>query len=319
MKLTKACIVLAASLSPLSPLWLRAADPGPAQPSGPVEAAHNESTNRQDLLSNADAAISEGELLLGSGNYDEAAKRFQFAVDALTPGGISATSYNRAAAGLAAAKAGQAQELSKDYKFAQAAALIKDAILLQPDNPVYQADLDELKKEQLAYEEQVRDPEGTTNNPAVTDDFRAKVAAVQKFLFQGDAYFKTGQYDKAEDTYSKALIIDPYNNAARQKMAHVELYKTRADGFRHAEYEQSKMEEVNHHWAEEISPDIVTQEVPNSDNGLGPSNRALINHKLQTIIIDKVNFEKLDIGSVIEFLQEKSKELDPDHQGRSEE
>jgi general secretion pathway protein D len=314
MKLNQACFLLAASLLPLSPSWLRAADPSASDPATASDAAHAESTSRQQLLENANTAISEGQLLLGSGDYDEAAKRFQYAVDALTPGGISATSYSRAETGLAAAKAGQAQGLAKDNKYAQAASLLKEAILLQPDNPVYTADLEELKAQQMAYEQQVRDPEGTENNPAVTDDFKARVAAVQKLLFQGDAYFRTGQYDKSEETYSKVLILDPYNKAARDKMDHVERYKERAAGFRHEEYEQSAMEKVDHEWSESISPDIVATPTKSEDNG-GYSNRANITHKLQSIIIDKVNFEKLDIGSVIQFLQQKSKELDPDHQG----
>ncbi len=186
--------------------------------------------------------------------------------------------------------------------------------MLQPDNPVYPADMQKLKKQQLAYEEEIRDPEGTVNNPAVTDDFKARVATVQKLLFQGDAYFQTGQYDKSEETYSKILILDPYNKAARDKMAHIERYKMRADGFRHEEYEEKAMETINHHWTEDISPDIVLGQkqigpVP------GPSNRAKITHKLESIVIDKVNFEKLDIAAAIQFLQQKSKELDPDRQG----
>ncbi len=159
---------------------------------------------------------------------------------------------------MASAKAGQAQELAKENKYAQADALLEQSVTLQPDNPVYQADIEELKKEQLAYEEQVRDPEGTVNNPAVTDEFKDRVAEVQKLLFQGDAYFRTGQYDKSEETYSKILILDPYNKAARDKMSHIERYKIRADGFRHEEYEEKSMENVNHGWAESISPDIVS-------------------------------------------------------------
>jgi general secretion pathway protein D len=316
MKRYQACFLLSASLLPLSTLWLRAADsaPTPDHPTTAVEAAHQESVNRQQLNVSANDAISDGQRLLGSGNYDEAATRFQYALDALTPGGTSATSYNRAQAGLAAAKAGQAQQLAKDNKYAQAASLLQEAVILQPDNPVYPADIAQLKKEQIAYEEQVRDPEGVTNNPAVTDDFKSRVAAVQKLLFQGDAYFRTGQFDKSEETYSKALLIDPYNKAARDKMDHIEHYKFRAAGFRHEEYEQAAMEKVNHDWAEAISPDIVAAPVQPGVVA-GPSQRAIITHKLQSIIIDKVNFEKLDISAVIQFLQEKSKELDPDHQG----
>jgi general secretion pathway protein D len=315
MKFNFACVLAVGTLLPLSASSLFAADSAAStQPMTASQAAHAESVKRQQLIISANQAISDGQRFLGSGNYDQAAQRFQYAVDALSPGGVSAMSYQRAEAGLAAAKAGQAQQAAKDTKFAQAASLLQESITLQPDNPVYQADLDELKKEQMAYEAQVRDPEGTTYNPAVTDDFKDRVATVQKLIFQGDAYFRTGQFDKSEETYSKALIIDPYNKAARDKMDHIEHYRERADGFRHEEHEQKQMEVVDHEWAESISPDIVG--TPNTQGAVaGPSNRAAITRKLQSIIIDKVNFEKLDIGSVIQFLQQKSKELDPDHQG----
>ena len=218
MKLNQACFLLAASLLPLSPLWLNAADTTSMDSTTVAQDPHAELVNRQQLALQANQAISDGQRFLSSGNYDQAAGRFQFAVDSLSPAGVSADSYARAEVGLAAAKAGQAQELAKDYKFAQAATLLQQAVILQPNNPVYPADIEELKKEQVAYEEQIRDPEGTVNNPAVTDDFKARVAAVQKLLFQGDAYFRTGQFDKSEETYSKILILDPYNKAARDKL-----------------------------------------------------------------------------------------------------
>lgn len=312
MKLNRACFLLAAALLPLSASWLSAADA--TQPTTAVAAAHEEAVNRQQLILSANQAISDGERFLASGNYDEAAGRFQYALDASTPGGVSATTYNRAQAGLAAAKEGQAKKLAADNKYAQAAALLQTAVTLQPNNPAYPADIEELKKEQLAYEAEVRDPEGTTVNPAVTDEFKSKVAAVQKFLFQGDAYFRTGQFDKAEATYSKILLLDPYNKAARDKMAHIEHYRERADAARHEQYELAAMQHVVHDWSEEISPDIVSTQVKET-GPTGISNRAAIANKLRTIIIDKVNFEKLDIASVIQFLQQKSKELDPDHQG----
>jgi general secretion pathway protein D len=314
MKSYHACSLLAASLLPLSPLWLRAADSTPTPPPTVGQTAHTEAVNRQQLRIAANQAISDGQRFLSSGNYDQAAERFQFAVDSLTPGGVSATSYNRAEAGLAAAKAGQAQQLAKDDKFAEAATLLQQSVILQPQNPIYPADIEELKQQQIAYEEQVRDPEGTVNNPAVTDDFKARVAAVQKLLFQGDAYFRTGQFDRSEETYSKILLLDPYNKAARDKMSHIERYRERADSFRHEEYEQKAMENVDHGWASTISSDIVG-EPQKSGPVVGPSNRANITRKLESIIIDKVNFDKLDIATVIQYLQQKSKELDPDHQG----
>jgi general secretion pathway protein D len=316
MKPYHACSLLAASLLPLSPLWLSAADSDSTttQTTTVTQTAHTEAVNRQQLKVSANQAISDGQRFLGSGNYDQAAERFQYALNALTPGGVSATSYNRAEAGLAAAKAGQAQQLAKDDKFAEAATLLQQAVVLQPGNPVYPADIEDLKQQQVAYEMQVRDPEGTVNNPALTDDFKARVSATQKLLFQGDAYFRTGQFDKSEETYSKILLLDPYNKAARDKMAHIERYRLRDDGFRHEEYELAALEKVDQGWAEAISPDIVETR-KNEGPVQGPSHRASIQRKLSSIIIDKVNFDKLDIATVIQYLQQKSKELDPDHQG----
>jgi general secretion pathway protein D len=328
MKLTRACITASVLLLPSSVLWLRAQD-APAQPSASTttttttttvqaqtgdQAAQMEIVKRRQLVFSANQAIDDGQRLLSSAKYDEAADRFQYALDALNNGGSSAALYGRAQAGLAAAKDGQAHDLAKDAKFAMAADRLKEAINLEPENPLYREDLEDLKKQQIAYERQVHDVEGTVHNPAVTDDFRDRVATVQKLLFQGDDYFRTGQYERAEETYSKILILDPYNNAARDKMRHIELYRQRAAEFRHEEYEQEKMVEVNQDWTEAISPDIVippTEAVVASS----PSQRAEITRKLQSIIIDKVNFDKLDIAAVIQFLTEKSKELDPNHVG----
>jgi len=309
MKLNQAWVLAAISLLPFSTLWLRAEDSTAAQ------AAQMELVKRQQLTFSANQAITDGQRFLGSGNYDDAATRFQYAVDALADDGASSPRYRVAASGLAAAKAGQAQAFAKDAKFAQAATLLQEAINLQPNNSEYRLALENLKKQQVAYEAQSRDPEGTVNNPAVTDDFKAKVATVQKLLFQGDAYFRTGQYDRAEDTYSKILILDPYNKAARTKMDHVERYKTRAAGFRHEEYEQERMTEVNQKWSEAISPDIVVPPTAVNGNITAPSNRASITHKLQSIVLDKVNFDRLDIATVVQFLTQKSKELDPQHEG----
>jgi len=317
MKLTQACCVLTATLLPLSTLWLRAADASSAdQPMTATQAAQAESVKRQQLIVSANQAIADGQRFLGNGKYDDAASRFQYAVDAVTPGGISATVYRRAAVGLAAAKAGQAGELAKQAKFAMAAQKLQEAIDLDPTNPAYPKDLQDLKKQQIAYERQVDDPEGTINNPAVTDEFKDRVAAVQKLLFQGDAYFRTGQYDKSEETYSKILLLDPYNKAAREKMQHIEKYKERAAVFRRDEYAQEQMEHVNQQWSQAISPDIVVKPVQVDDKHASNSNRVNITRKLQSIIIDKVNFDKLDINTVVQFLAAKSKELDvPSHEG----
>ncbi len=152
MKPNPACVLLTASLLPLSALWLSAADDTSTstQPTSAAQAAQMQSVQRQQLVISANQAVADGQRLLGSGKYDDAAARFQFALDSLTTGGVSAHLHERAAAGLAAAKAGQAQNLAKETKFAQAATLLQQAITLEPNNPDYpKAQLD-LQQQQMA-------------------------------------------------------------------------------------------------------------------------------------------------------------------------
>jgi general secretion pathway protein D len=328
MKFTSACAVGLAVLLPSSVLWIHAEDP--TQPivsstlaqstttttttTTGISSAEAETAKRHQLMISARQAIGDGDRLLSDEKYDEAADRFQYALDALNNGGVGERLYNSAQAGLAQAKAGQARDLAKDAKFAQAATLLEQAINLQPQNPEYPRDLEDLKKEQIAYEKQVNDVEGTVHNPAVTDEFRDRVATVQKLLFQGDDYAGTGQFDKAEETYSKILILDPYNKAARAKMDHIERLKYRAASFRHEEYEDEALLKVNQDWSEAISTDIVVP--PTTETTVStPSERADITRKLQSIVLPSVDFDKLDIAQVIDFLTKKSKELDPDHVG----
>jgi general secretion pathway protein D len=278
------------------------------------EAAHAAAVKRHALAVSARQSVIDGEKLLSIYSYDDAADRFQYAVDALSPGGESVALYARAQSDLALAKEGQAHQLATASKFAQAASRVQEAIALEPNDPRYQQDLEDLQQQQVVYEAQVRNPEGTVHNPAVTQDFKDKVSTVQKLLFQGDCYFKTGQYERAEDTFSKILILDPYNKAARDAMDHMDRYRIRAANLRREEYKDEAMLKVNQEWAEAISTDVVVPPAT-AINVSEPSNRAQITTKLQTIIIDKINFDKLDVASVVQFLTEKSKELDPDHVG----
>ncbi len=318
MNLNLSSVLATFSLLLLSAFSLRAADTSSTSVSTTTTttvSAGAAASQRHQLYLSARQSVNDGEKLLGTEKYDEAADRFQYALDALAPGvGEGAPLYSRAAAGLAAAKAGQARDLAAASKFAQAATRLQEAISLEPNDPVYTKDLDDLKQQQITFEEQSRDPEGTVNNPAVSQDFRDKVAAVQKLLFQGDAYFRTGQYERAEDTFSKVLILDPYNKVAREEMAHMEGYRYRAANLRREEYKDEAMLKVNEQWNEAISPDIVVP--PKAvEQATATSNRAAITAKLQSIIIDKINFDKLDIAQVVQFLTEKSKDLDPTHVG----
>src|SRR5271170_2029344 len=107
MKFNQACCLLTTSLLPLSTLWLLGADAPPTdevptyQQPPVAETAQMEESKRHQLLVSGTQAVADAQRLLDAQKYDDAAARFQYAVDALTTGGISAPIYSRATIGLA--------------------------------------------------------------------------------------------------------------------------------------------------------------------------------------------------------------------------
>lgn len=66
----------------------------------------------------------------------------------------------------------------------------------------------------------------------------------------------------------------------------------------------------------------ASEKAPDAVSGLPavpPGDKAAMatRHKLDTIFIDRVNFEKLDVAAALQFIENKSRDLDPDHTGVS--
>ena len=80
MKYNYACILLAASLLPLSPFRLIANDAttsGSDQPAmSPAQAAQREAVSRQQSIFSANQAVEDGKRFLDSGKFDDAAVAF---------------------------------------------------------------------------------------------------------------------------------------------------------------------------------------------------------------------------------------------------
>ena len=147
-------------------------------------------------------------------------------------------------------------------------------------------------------------------NMATSPRHLRDVEAVQAKLVLAKGYLELGDYDRAERSYHAALEIDPYNNAARRGLENVERH--RLDYFDAArQHARSKMlREVAEGWESPV-PMIDTGtalvELPEETaNGGSP----LIEEKLNTITIPRLEFNNARLVDVVEFLSQKSQELD---------
>ena len=173
-------------------------------------------------------------------------KRFQFALDSLSSWQVLPRQFLPSRGGRSGLRPRPARRknLAKDNKYAPSRdSLLQQAVILQPDNPVYPADIERI--EAGAGRLRTRSSRSRRHdevNPAVTDEFKAtRGYGAEASLFQGDAYFSHRPVStRPRKLTPRALILDPYNKAARDKMAHIERYRERADGFRHEQYEQAR-------------------------------------------------------------------------------
>jgi general secretion pathway protein D len=273
-----------------------------------------ETARRQQHIFEANQALDAGDVFLQTGDTAKAEERYSFAFKTLQGDAPNSPGVARARNGLARIKLQQAQDLTKTGDFAAAYVTLDEAVQL--DATVAPAAAKQRKQiaeaEALAGKQRL-DPESTTNNPVVTPELRDKVATVQRLLFEGDRFFETGQYDRADERYRQVLVIDIYNKAARQKLDRLSRYKEHAAEIARASTRADAIYDIDRRWS--------LQELPDSQSN-GPvvvqakeSNIARLTAKLNQIKIDNIAFDKTPVDDAVRILAEKAKQADPEHQG----
>lgn len=279
------------------------------------KAAQFEMTKRQELAFTANQAISDGERLLSAGQLDAAAERFKYALDNLPEGGTSAPAYQKAASGMADVLARQGDAGMKSKKYDVAVKSYQEACNYQPSNESYRNKLENAKQAAARYDRSAKEVAGTENNPALTPQFREKLAQIQKLFFEGDRLYDTGQYDAAENRYMQILALDSYNKAARGRLERLDRTRMRtAEKMRDAT-RAAAMNKVTELWSEKVPVDYAKKGQQKETDKGGESKLARMTRKLQEMRIPSLNFNQADIQTVVQVLTAKSRELDSTKDG----
>ena len=276
--------------------------------------AQQEESRRQQNIFTANQALDSGDVFLQTGDLTKAEERYSFALKALQGEAPNSMGVARARNGLAQIKIQQAQSLAKTGDFVAANATLDEAVQIDATTaPAVAQERKRIAEEQALAQRQQMDPESTTNNPVITPDFRDKVATVQRLLFEGDRFFETGQYDRADERYRQVLVIDEYNKAARQKLDRLTRYKEHAAEVAKQATRANAIYEVDRRW--------TLDELP-AQQSSGPvtvpvteSNIARLTAKLNQIKIDSIAFDKTPVDDAVRIISDKAKQADPDHQG----
>ena len=139
-----------------------------------------------------------------------------------------------------------------------------------------------------------------------------KIDEVRRLLYIAEGFYNLGDFDQSLATYGKVLQLDRYNKAARRGM---ERNNARISDYAGAARDQARAEmlaQADSGW--ELKQNNVTLAVDNGfigEEALG-DNSVSINQKLDSIVIPFVDFDDSTLEDAIEFLQGRSRTLDPE-------
>lgn len=260
--------------------------------------AERETIRRQNAVIEGDKLLSEGRKDYAKGDYQKAVDEYKRALELLPPGQILQDRRDTYTKHLVDASVALAQQYRKVGKYQEARTLLGNVL----DPKVDPENLD--AKRELEW---LDDPIRT--NPSLTYEHTQNVDKVRKHLYKAEGFYNLGKFDDAKNEYADVIRIDPYNKAARRGMERVAVAKS--DYYR-AAYDETRatlLSQVDAAWElavpAELAPAGPAQEL---QSGLGGS--SYITEKLRSIIIPVINFEDTTVEEAIDFLRQRSVELD---------
>ncbi len=264
-----------------------------------VKVAEREKVRRQESVVRAGEAIEAGNKAMKDKEYDIAVQQYQHAVDLLPPSATTDKLRAQAVGLFSHASIRLAHQRIAEGRYADAETLAK-TVLEDQYNPKYRPALELLAD--------LEKPDYF--NKTITPGHVANVEQVRQWLYDAKGFYDTGRYDLAEKRYHQVLGVDKYNSTARRGME--KLNEARSKYYKDA---------YNHTRSELVNQVEKAWELPVRRYGKGPEtvidqpvqqggNIASITSKLNRIIIPRVEFQNATVREAIDYLKQKSRELD---------
>jgi len=272
----------------------------PASAQNSASLAEREIVRRQEDLLVADKLMAKGDQALSDKDFETAYISYLDALDKIPAGPASEAQRRPAIAKFSPAGIAYANFLVQNGRYSDAEQVAK-TVLLPQYNPGYKPAVQFLSNlEQSDY-----------YNKTVTPEFAAQRDEVSKLLVEADGFYATGRFDLAIKRYEQVLNIDRYNNAARMGMERVNNQKSTYYGDAYNETRSRMLWLVDRAWERPV------KKLQNRDTASGVQGRNVagvgteaISAKLNRIIIPKIELRDATVSEAVEFLKQRSRDLD---------
>ena len=238
-------------------------------------------------------------------NFVVAHEEFRVAVSLLPDAVVGGKAHDEAVSGFCASGIKLAEQRIAEGKYAEAEAICREMLGNRYDPNFRPA------AELLAHLQQP----GYFNR-TLGPKFLSKVEEVKKLLSDADGYYNSGRYDLAFKKYEQVLNLDPYNVAARRGEEKINLTKTHYGEEAYNETRSQQLWQVQKGWEEPVRPYGQTVGAITDAFTKDATGTARITHKLNTIIIPRIEFRDASVREAIEFLRQQAEANDPATDGR---
>ena len=253
----------------------------------------------QERVKKADEAALRGSQLMADGDYQGAIDQYRAALDLLPDAPMTEPRRRAYIKQYARASVLLATQRADEGRYPEAIALVED--VLQPS-----VDPDNIDAKRLL--ERLNDPD--YYSPALTPQHLERVRRVKLALKTANGFINIGDYDRADREFHKALNDDPYNVAARRGQEKNERH--RLDYYNQA-YDHTRsrfLREIAAGWEMPVPAGIDGGPIINIPTETSTTDIRRIEEKLKTINLPSVEFADTPLSDALDFLQQRSVELD---------
>lgn len=274
-------------------------------PSGGIESvADREITRRQENILLAEEAMRRGDAALAANDIEAAYLSYKSAVDLVPAGAETRGLHGRALSRYSSTAIRYAEYLVSQGEYAKAESIARE--VLEPRyNPSY--------RPAAVFLSRLEQPDYF--NKTITPEFAADREKVQQLLVEANGFTDSARYDMAQKRYQQVLTIDKDNAAAFRGLEEVELGKQRYYDTAYNETRSRMLWQVDKAWQRphrRFSDSRVTDSAAIQDDRRGTE---LMIARLNRIIIPKVDLRDATIQQAVNFLRQRSRELDTSEGG----
>jgi general secretion pathway protein D len=264
--------------------------------------AEREAARRQARIPQGEDLAARGQTELDAHQFAQAHDDFRLALNYIPPG---SGAYQKALDGFCESGVKLAEQRTAEGKYAEAEQILNE-IASDRYNPNC--------REAVTMLAHLRDP-GYINK-TMGPKFLAKVEEVKKLLTEAEGFYQSGRYDLAMKRYDQVLNLDPYNTAARKGQERIDQTKYQYGKQAYNETRGRALWQVEKGWEQPVRQYNLPIEPIAEMNRRDATGTARINHKLDTIIIPRVEFRDASVREAIDFLRQQAAANDPTTEGR---